>query len=86
VGDLPANVTQVKDRFPGAEGVLQSANDVTTWASPVTQTRYDKDWLSVLDLDWWGHSVNIEHPGVFPDSVAYEQRRAFRLNAYAQTR
>lgn len=86
VGDLPANVTQVKDKFPGAEGVLHSANDVATWATPVTQTRYDKDWLSVNDLDWWGHSVNIEHPGVFPDSIAYEQRRAFRLNAHAPAR
>lgn len=86
VGDLSAHVTQVKDRFSGAEGVLLSANDVTTWALPVTQTRYDKDWLSVNDLDWWGHLVNIEHPGAFPDSVAYEQRRALRLNAYAQTR
>lgn len=86
VGDLPANVTQVKDRFPGAEGVLQSVEDVTTWTSPVTQTRYDKDWLSVLDLDWWAHTANVEHPGVFPDSVSYEQRRALRLNVYAQTR
>jgi len=86
VGDLAANVSQVKDRFPGAAGVLYSANDVTTWASPITQTRYDEDWLSVLALDWWGRLVSKQHPGAFPDSVAYEQRRAFRLNAYAQRR
>lgn len=83
IGDLPANVTQVEDKFPGNQGcVLHSANDVTTWATPITQTRYDTDWVAVNGLDWWESLVALQHPGVFPDSGVYEQHRNLRLNAH----
>lgn len=80
VGDLPANVTQV--RVPRSAGVLRSAKDVTSWATPISQTRYDTDWLAVNGLDWWEPLVALQHPGVFPDSSAYEQHRNLRLNAH----
>lgn len=81
-GDLTANIAQVKDKFPRAQGgVFHSPEDLTTWATPITQTEWDNDWISVLDPDWWRHTVRLEHAGVFPDFVAYEQRRARRLNA-----
>lgn len=82
VGDLPSNVTQVQDKFPGTHGVLYSPSDVTTWATPITQCRYDTDWLAVNDLGWWEHLVTLQHPGLFPDSGAYEQHRNLRLNAH----
>jgi hypothetical protein len=81
-GDVEANVVQVTDRFPRAQGgVFHSPKDVTTWATPVTQTRYDKDWVASFDAGWWKHTVTLEHPGLLPHFVAYEQRRARRLNA-----
>ena len=82
VGDLATNVAQVQDKFPRAQGgVFHSPTDVTTWATPITQTKWDKDWISVLDPDWWEYTVSLEQNGYFPDFVAYEQRRARRLNA-----
>lgn len=83
-GDVAANVENVTHKFPmppdGA--VFHSPKDVATWATPLTQTRYETDWMMGLDPDNWRHIVAVEHPGCFPDNVAYEQRRAFRL--YAQ--
>jgi len=55
---------------------------VATWATPLTQTRFGTDWMRGFDPDSWRHIVSVEHAGWFPDFVAYEQRRAFRL--YAQ--
>lgn len=82
-GDLPANVTQVEEKFPGSQGgVLYSAEDVTIWASPIAQTRYDTDWLTVNSLDWWERLVALQHPGVFSDSCVYERHRNLRLNAH----
>lgn len=83
VGDLSANVTQVEEKFPSNQGgVLHSAEDVTTWATPITQTRWSTDWLTVNSLDWWQHLVTLQHPGAFPDSGVYEQHRNLRLNAH----
>jgi hypothetical protein len=82
MGDLAANVAQVQEKFPRAQGgVFHSPTDVTTWASHITQTKWDEDWTSMLDRDWWEHAVRLEHDGLFPDFVAYEHRRARRLNA-----
>jgi hypothetical protein len=82
-GDVEKNITHVGDRFPRAQGgVLRSAKEVTTWATPLTQSRYDEDWLASFDTDWWNHTVTLEHPGFLPDFVAYEHRRARRLNAH----
>lgn len=82
VGDLSANLVQVQDKFPRAQGgVFHSPRDITTWATPTTKSRWDQDWISVLDLEWWEYAVSLEERGVFPDSVAYEKRRARRLNA-----
>ena len=86
-GDVEANVDQVADRFPRAQGgVFHSPKDVTTWATPITQTKYDRDWVASFDADWWEHTVTLEHPGLLPDFVAYEQRRARRLNALVPPR
>lgn len=81
-GDVQANVEQVSDKFPRAQGgVFHSPKDVTDWATPLTQTTYDKDWVAWFDARWWNHTVTLEHPGLLPDPVAYTQRRARRLNA-----
>lgn len=81
-GDVEANVDQVADRFPRAQGgVFLSLKDVTTWATPVTQTTYERDWIGSFDVDWWDRTVSLEHPGLMPDFVAYQHRRARRLNA-----
>lgn len=86
-GDVEANVDQVTDRFPGAQGgVFYSPADVTTWATPVTQTTYDSDWVASFGSDWWGQTVSLEHPGLLPDFAAYQHRRARRLNALGPPR
>lgn len=86
-GDIEANVEQVADKFPGAQGgVYRSPDDVTTWANPITDTTYDKDWVALFDAQWWNHTVTVEQPGLLPDSVAYAARRARRLNALAPPR
>jgi len=86
-GDVEANVEQVGDKFPRAQGgVFHSREDVTKWTAPVTQTKYDNDWVVSFSADWWSHTVNLEHPGVLPAAVAYEQRRARRLNALVPLR
>ncbi|GAB33356.1 hypothetical protein [Gordonia otitidis] len=83
-GDVSANVENVTHKFPmppdGA--VLYSPKEATTWATPLTQTRYEADWMIGFDPNNWRQAVSVEHPDRFPDFVAYEQRRAFRL--YAQ--
>lgn len=83
-GDIVANVKNVTHEFPmpPTGAVFHSPTDVATWATPLTQTRYEKDWMTAFDPNDWRHLVSVEHPGWYPDSVAYEQRRAFRL--YAQ--
>jgi hypothetical protein len=83
-GDVAANVENVTHKFPmpPTGAVFHSPTDVATWAAPLTQTRYGTDWMTGFDPDSWRHVVSVEHPGCFPDFVAYEQRRAFRL--YAQ--
>lgn len=83
-GDVAANVENVTHKFPmpTTGAVLHSPKDVATWATPLTQTRYGADWMTGFDPDTWSHVVSVEHQGRFPDFVAYEQRRAFRL--YAQ--
>lgn len=83
-GDVASNVENVTHKFPmpPAGAVLLSPEDVATWATPLTQTKYITDWMTGFDPDSWRHIVSVEHPGWFPDFVAYEQRRAFRL--YAQ--
>ena len=86
-GDVEANVDQVADRFPRAQGgVFHSPKDVTTWATPVTQTTHDRDWVASFSSDWWDHTVTLEHPGLLPDFVAYQHRRARRLNALGPPR
>lgn len=81
-GDVAANVEQVTDNFPRAQGgVFHSHKDVTDWAAPVTQIVYDNDWVAWIDAHWWSHTVSLEHPGLLPDAVVYTQRRAHRLNA-----
>lgn len=83
-GDVAANVENVTQKFPmpPAGAVFHSPEDVVTWATPLTQTRYGTDWMTGFAPDNWRHIVAVEHPGWVPDFVAYEQRRAFRL--YAQ--
>lgn len=83
-GDAAANVKNVTHRFSmsAAGAVFHSPMDVATWATPLTQTRHGADWMTGFHPDGWRHIVSVEHPGCFPDFVAYEQRRAFRL--YAQ--
>lgn len=83
-GDVAVNVESVTDKFsmPPNSAVLYSPKDVTTWATPLTQTRYEADWMIGFDPDSWRHIVSVEHRGYVPDFIAYEQRRAFRL--YAQ--
>lgn len=83
-GDVVANVENVTHKFPMPPGgaVFHTPKDVATWATPLTQTRYRTDWMTGFAPDSWQHIVSVEHPGWFPDFVAYEQRRAFRL--YAQ--
>lgn len=83
-GDVATNAENVTPKFPVSStgAVFQSPKEVATWATPLTQTRYGTDWMTGFDPESWRHVVSVEHPGWFPDSVAYEQRRAFRL--YAQ--
>lgn len=83
-GDVTANAENVTHKFlmPSTGAVFHSPKNVTTWATPLTQTRFGTDWMTGFDPDVWRHVVSVEHPGWFPDFVAYEQRRAFRL--YAQ--
>lgn len=83
-GNVAANVENVTHKFPmpPASAVFQSPEGVATWATPLTQMRYGTDWMTGFDPDNWRQTVSVEHPGCFPDYVAYEQRRAFRL--YAQ--
>lgn len=86
-GDVEANTDQVADRFPGAQGgVFHSPKDVTTWATRLTRTTYDSDWVASFDSGWWEHMITLEQPGLLPDFVAYHTRRARRLNALGPPR
>lgn len=83
-GDVAANVEDVTHKFPtsSTSAIFHSFKDVATWTIPLTRTRYGTDWMTGFDPDDWRHAVSVEHPGRFPDFVAYEHRRVFRL--YAQ--
>lgn len=86
-GDVAANVENVTDQFPRAQGgVFHSPSDIATWATPVTETRFEKDWVTVFEADQWDHTVSVEHPGLLPDHVAYGLRRSRRLNALVPPR
>ncbi|KRF36651.1 hypothetical protein [Nocardioides sp. Soil805] len=87
-GQLERNVQNVTEKFPQARqgAVLHSPNDVTTWATPIIRTKQDEDWLPAFGVEQWSRMVTAEHPGVFPDFVAYSERRARRLNALVPPR
>jgi hypothetical protein len=83
-GDVAANVENVSHKFPmppnGA--VLYSPEDMSTWTTPLVQAQSGDDWMTGYQPGSWRNIVSAEHPGRFPDVVAYQQRRALRL--YAQ--
>lgn len=83
-GDVLANTENVTSKFHMHAGgaVFHSPKDVATWATLLAQTSYETDWMTGFGAESWSPIVSVEHPGWLPDSVAYEQRRAFRL--YAQ--
>lgn len=70
-GDVAANVENVTKEFPMPpnSAVLRSPKDATTWATPLTETRYKADWMIGFDPDTWRHLVSVEHPGYVPDFV-----------------
>jgi hypothetical protein len=87
-GQVEKNVQEVTARFPQARqgAVLHSPNKVTTWATPLVRIKHADDWHSASSLEDWCQLVTSEHPGVFPDFVAYLERRARRLNALVPPR
>lgn len=50
---------------------------------PANPDQIETDWMTGFASDDWRQIVSSEHPGYLPNSVAYEQRRAFRLYAQA---
>jgi hypothetical protein len=81
---VPKNVEDSSEQFQLAlQGrVLRSRDDVTLWASPITQAEQDEDWCVHLGYDVWRRMVMMERAGTIPESVVYELRRARRLNAF----
>lgn len=85
IGDLSKNVEDSSEQFSLAlqGAVLRSRGDVTSWASPIKRVvGQDEDWCENCDADVWRHVISLERESTVPEMVAYEIRRARRLNAF----
>ncbi len=88
-GDLAANVSDVSDEHREAlQGhVIQSRDDLPTWAHPLAHVEPAEDWSSpALDPHRWRTQCRLEVSDLVPDYVAYGVRRARRLNALVPPR
>lgn len=83
-GNLPANVSDVSVHHPDApqSQVLESQSEIETWTTPVTQITPDIDWITPgIDRERLRQGGELEIPDPWPDYMAYQIRRARRLNA-----
>jgi hypothetical protein len=82
-GDVWANVDDVTELFPRAQGaVLFSRSELASWASPITELEREVGWCLGDDNEVWLGIVRDEQVSAgFPLAVAYGVRRARRLNA-----
>jgi hypothetical protein len=85
VGDAQANLRDVSDQFADARqgGVLRSTNEITEWATRLEVVEAEDDWCAPgFDAEDWHSMRRLEDPAAIPfDGMAYEVRRARRLNA-----
>lgn len=83
-GDVWANVDDATHLFPRAQGAVWfSRNDLESWASPIAQLERGVDWCLRDETEVWRGVVRIEQLSAgIPPPIAYEVRRARRLNAH----